>query len=171
MKQTLLSAVNSIQLKQEVVFSPKIKDILQDILEHSQKDRAFAAEMMVLPTASYIAEQTKTYDPQAIFLARLKLRTFVSDSLSNEMELVLQQSKLDKPDDLSAESASKRALKNTCLGFLMELQKEEIFEIALNQLRDSTNMTDEIASLSSLANFNWFSTGGCNLALLRKMEK
>ena len=154
MKQTLLSAVKSIQLKQEVVFSPKIKDILQDILEHSQKDRAFAAEMMVLPTASYIAEQTKTYDPQAIFLARLKLRTFVSDSLSNEMELVLQQSKLDKPDDLSAESASKRALKNTCLGFLMELQKEEIFEIALNQLRDSTNMTDEIASLSSLANFN-----------------
>ena len=33
MKQTLLSAVNSIQLKQEVVFSPKIKDILQDILD------------------------------------------------------------------------------------------------------------------------------------------
>ena len=36
----------------------------------------------------------------------------------------------------------------------MELQKEEIFEVALNQLRDSTNMTDEIAALSSLANFN-----------------
>ena len=154
MKRTILNAVNNIKLKQEIEFSPKIKDILQDVLEHSKKDRAFAAEMLILPTASYIAEQTETYDPQAIFLARLKLRSFVSDSLSNEMEFVLQHSTLDNPDDLSAESAGKRALNNTCLSFLMELQKEEVFDTALNQLRESTNMTDEIAALSSLTNFD-----------------
>jgi len=46
----------------------------------------------------------------------------------------------------------KRSLKNTSLGYLMELEDDDVAELCLRQYRTGGNMTDVIAALVDLAN-------------------
>ena len=110
------------------------------------------SQISVIPVFSN-AEQTETFDANSIFLARTRLRKFVGSALQGEMTNILLETNGNDPHDLGSESARRRALKNTCLGFLLELENEETFEICLEQLRKGGNMTDEIAALSGLTNF------------------
>jgi len=109
---------------------------------------------MVLPSASYLAEQTDTFDAESIFQARMRLRFFIATVLKSELESVLLSKNSVDTHDMGPVSAGKRALNNTCLGYLLELKNQEIFELCLQQLNDSRNMTDEIAALSGLSNFD-----------------
>jgi aminopeptidase N len=56
------------------------------------------------------------------------------------------------PYSPDARSAGKRTLRNTCLGYLMELDEPTTRELALHQFDTADNMTDAIAALSALAN-------------------
>jgi aminopeptidase N len=49
----------------------------------------------------------------------------------------------------------KRSLKNTCLGFLTELEDDDVRQLCLNQYRTAGNMTDALAALVDLASSEW----------------
>ncbi len=51
-----------------------------------------------------------------------------------------------------AASAGRRALRNTCLGYLAELHDPSIYALCLKQFNEADNMTDTMAALSILAN-------------------
>jgi aminopeptidase N len=56
------------------------------------------------------------------------------------------------PYSPDAAAAGRRALRNLCLGYLMELDNEESRALAMQQFDSAGNMTDAMAALSVLAN-------------------
>lgn len=56
------------------------------------------------------------------------------------------------PYSPDARSAGRRTLRNTCLGYLMELDDSALRALALQQFERADNMSDAIAALSALAN-------------------
>ena len=107
----------------------------------------------MLPSAGYIAEQMEHFDARSIFISRMQLRNHIATEMKDRLIKIFLDLTNDS-SDANAEFAGRRALKNCCLGYLLELQDSETFDLCLDQLRNSNNMTDEIAALSGLANFD-----------------
>jgi len=115
-------------------------------------DPAFAAEAIVLPSESYIAEQMAVVDPDAIHAVREELRGRLAAALREELLAVYRAHRVPGPYSPDAVSAGKRALKNTALGLLMELDDARMRALCLKQFEAADNMTDALAALSMLAN-------------------
>ena len=56
-----------------------------------------------------------------------------------------------------AKSAARRMIKNTALGYLAKLGEPDIRAALLRRFREASNMTDQMAAMSSLADVE----GGC----------
>jgi aminopeptidase N len=120
-------------------------------LDQAEGDPAFAAEMLSLPGESYLAEQMNVIDPDAVHAARVGMRQLLAlqlrDRLLRTYDALRAQGYSRDP-----EAAGRRALRNVCLGYLMESQDEPAVQRCLEQYRGADNMTDMIAALSALAN-------------------
>jgi aminopeptidase N len=131
----------------------------------AKKDTAFAAEVLTLPSASYIAEQMPIVDPEAILIARSGLRMHLAKNLEAEFSEAYIYFQEDKDYSPDATSAGIRSIKNIALSYLMELGEQKIRTVSLDQVKNANNMTDGMAALVTLANcdcperleaLNWF---------------
>ena len=127
-------------------------DAMARILERANEDPAFAAEALALPSESYVAEQMDEVDPDAIQAARISLRRDIARRLRSEMLAAYRSFTVPGPYSPDARSAGRRALRNACLGYLMELEDAHLRTLCVAQFEHSDNMTDTMAALSTLAN-------------------
>jgi aminopeptidase N len=118
----------------------------------SSKDPAFAAEMLALPSENYIAEQVQVVDPDAIHAVRDELRRRLAAALREELHEVYRAHRGAGPYSPDAVSAGRRALKNSALGLLMELDDAGMRALCMKQFEAADNMTDALAALCLLAN-------------------
>jgi aminopeptidase N len=91
-------------------------------------------------------------DPDAIHSARRSLRRHIAAALQTELLASYRSAAMAQPYSPDARSAGRRALRNLCLGYLMELDDAEIHTLCVNQFDQADNMTDTMAALSALAN-------------------
>jgi len=122
------------------------------VLSDAPSDPAFAAEALTLPSESYIAEQVQVVDPDAIHSVRVALRRDIARCLRAQLlasYAALRVTGLYTPE---ANAAARRALRNLCLGYLMELNDPDTRALAVEQFDSADNMTDAMAALSALAN-------------------
>jgi aminopeptidase N len=122
------------------------------VLGDGERDPAFAGEALALPSEAYLAEQLGKADPEVLHAVRLALRRRIAASLREALLRTYQEQVTAAPYSPDARSAGKRTLRNTCLGYLMELDEPTTRELALRQFDTADNMTDAIAALSALAN-------------------
>ena len=122
------------------------------VLEGSAADPAFAAEALALPSESFLAEQMHVVDPDALHAARNGLRRRIAQALRGRLLAVYEANATSGPYSPDAASAGRRALRNLCLGFLMELADDEARALCLAQYERADNMTESFAALSLLAN-------------------
>jgi len=122
------------------------------VLADSDADPAFAAEALSLPNAGYIAEQIDEVDPEGILAVRTALRRHLAAELEPELRAAYARFVVDGPYSPDPVSAGRRALRNLCLGYLMELHTQDVIELCAAQLRSANNMTEAMAALVSLAN-------------------
>jgi len=122
------------------------------VLEGSAADPAFAAEALALPSESFLAEQMHVVDPDALHAARNGLRRRIAQALRGRLLAVYEANATTGPYSPDAASAGRRALRNLCLGFLMELADDEARALCLAQYERADNMTESFAALSLLAN-------------------
>jgi aminopeptidase N len=122
------------------------------VLADGQEDPAFAAEALALPPESYLAEQMDVVDPEAIHAARTHLRRELARALRSELVAAYRSLAVPGPYSPDAAAAGKRALRNTCLGYLMELEEPAIHALCTLQFDTADNMTDRMAALAALAN-------------------
>jgi len=122
------------------------------VLADAARDPAFAAEALSLPSESYVGEQMGVVDPDAIHAVRVRVRQKLAESLRGE--LLATYRAMANPGRYSpdAATAGRRALRNLCLGYLMELDDDEIRAICMGQFEGADNMTDTMAALTALAN-------------------
>ena len=122
------------------------------VLADASNDPAFAAEALGLPSEGYIAEQMDQIDPDAIHSVRRSLRKHIAMVLKNELLSAYRTSTAPQPYSPDARSAGQRALRNLCLGYLMELDDADVRALCTAQFDTADNMTDSMAALSALAN-------------------
>jgi aminopeptidase N len=136
-------------------------DILVDAIRHlleryREKGAAFVTEALTLPGESTLAESLAEVDPDALRAARNGLRRTLAQKLETEFSALyaelaarLVASQTGQP---TAEAAGQRALKNLCLGYLLELETPEYHKLAWRQFETAGNMSDQFAALAALAN-------------------
>ncbi len=122
----------------------------REILKNA--DHAFVAEVLALPSETFLAEQMEIVDPDALHEARNRLRHALASNLKGEFLEIYRA--LANPGTYSpdAASAGKRALRNLALSYLMELETADVIALCHAQFAQANNMTEQFAALACLAN-------------------
>ena len=115
-------------------------------------DPAFAAEALSLPSETFLAEQMAVVDPDGLHAVRVRVRQHLSARLRDALLATWRAMAATGPFIPDAASAGRRALRNLCLGYLMELDDDEIRALCVGQFDGADNMTDAMAALTALAN-------------------
>lgn len=136
-----------------------IPDYIQGIVEAIKKtlgntslDKDIASLTLSLPGESYLMDQLDTIDIDAIHLVREKVKKHIALAVRNELLQTYQSLHGADKVGYDPESAGIRALKNTCLEYLMTTGEQHIKEICLKQFQEAKTMTDEMKALTCIVN-------------------
>ena len=127
-------------------------DAFGRVLADAGADPAFAAEALSLPSESYVGEQMAVVDPDAIHAVTLQVMRTLAAALRTRLLDTYRAMAVPGSYSPDAAPAGRRALRNLCLGYLMELDDPGIRAICLGQFQGADNMTDTMAALKLLAN-------------------
>jgi aminopeptidase N len=148
----LLQGITDYQIEGAVRFPDSLADAFGRLLADGLNDPAFAAEALALPGEVHIAEQLEVIDPAAVHHARLAMRRFLAERLKTALQKTYDDCAVVGSYSPDAKSAGRRALRNLCLAYLMELDDAGTRRLCVRQLEQAGNMTDASAALTALAN-------------------
>jgi aminopeptidase N len=144
--------VEDLQLHRPLYLPEPFIAAYRAILEDATLDKSLAAQAISLPSESYIAEFVSPIDPVAIHKVCRFIRETLAAALKDQLLQVYQDNMLRGEYSIDQAHVKQRALKNTCLGYLMETGDNAIYEMCYLQFSEGNNMTDVMAALVSLAN-------------------
>jgi aminopeptidase N len=150
--RTLLGLVSDVQEDRELFLNPHLADAMRELLADGDIDPAFAAEALTLPSEAYLAEQMDTVEVDTIHAVRLFVRRALAEQLRGSFLDTYRGSYDPGPYSLEPVAMGRRALKNLCLGYLMELDEPSLRDLCMAQFRHAGNMTDAVGALGILAN-------------------
>ena len=113
-------------------------------------DAALRAEVLTLPSESYLADQMAVVDVDGIHRAREQVRRRVGEALGSELAEVYAASQETGPYGFSPQGVARRSLKNLALGYLMAGPQPGALELCRVQFEAAHNMTDVMAALGRL---------------------
>ena len=149
----ILDATAAIAAGRQPTWPSSFIDAARRLLQtHGQRGAAFVAEALSLPGESTLAEALAVVDPVALRAARNGLRRHIAEQLEGELTGVYAALAPTQAYTPSSAEAGRRALRNVCLGYLLELDTAANRQIAYQQFKTADNMTDQFAALSALAN-------------------
>jgi aminopeptidase N len=152
--EILLRGISVWRARRPRAFPDSLVTAFGRVLADAPKDLAFASEALSLPSESYIAEQMEVVDPDAIHAVGVELRRHLARSLRKELLAAYSAQRVTGPYSPDVDSAARRALRNLCLSYLMELDDSQIRSLTMEQFEEADNMTDAMAALSTLANYD-----------------
>lgn len=117
---------------------------LLDLAVQGKEDKALIARALTLPEIQIIAQTRDEVDPDAIYKAREDIKNAFRERCHEKMMAVYKANIESGPYSISPEAMAKRSLKNTMLGYL------DNPEIAADQYKRASNMTDRVAALGVL---------------------
>lgn len=120
------------------------------LLRDHQSDPAFIAEALSTPTEAYLAEQLEEVDPEHLYQARAALRQETARALEKELLAICNKTEIAESYSPAHHQAGQRALKNTCLAYLMELETDTYADRCYSQMLEATNMTDQFTAYQLL---------------------
>ena len=114
-------------------------------------DAAFAAEALSLPGETFLADQMDVADVDAIHAVREATRMAIGRRLGPALLGAYQRLADAGEYRIDGASIGRRALRNTCLGYLVAAGDGDGVRLAKAQFDAGGNMTDELAALIVLA--------------------
>jgi len=130
---------------------PPFIDAFREVLLDREADPALVAEALSLPSEAYLAELLEPVDPAAIHAVRRFVRRTLAASLRDVFQETYEAMQDYGPYSIDPAAIGRRALKNTCLSYLAELDDADIHEQCYAQFQAADNMTDVLAALRALA--------------------
>ena len=143
----LLDAVAAHQQGKGFSLDAGLKDAIAAILADAKRDPAFAAEALVLPMESLLADDMEVVDPEAIHAVRQAARKALGSALKAEFQAVYDGFAGAAPEDVSGVAMGARALRNAALGYLTAAGESGL---AATQFAKAGNMTERLAALACL---------------------
>ncbi len=125
-------------------------DAFRRALTDADADQALLAEVLTLPSESYLGDQMDVVDVDGIHRARETLAGSIGALLRDELRAVYERNREPPEYDLSPASIGRRALRNCALGYLMHAPDADICALAQAQFDADHNMTDVITALRLL---------------------
>ncbi len=119
-------------------------------LADTRAEPALLAEILTLPSESYLADQMELVDVEGIHRARETLTAGIATELRGELLAVYARLRETGPYEPSPEAIGRRALKNLCLAYLAAAGDAEALGLCRAQFDARHNMTDQIAALRLL---------------------
>ena len=144
----LLPTVESGQLDKHAY--QNLLDAMRSLIASKPKDKAIFAEMLSLPSSSYIAELCSPIDPEQIQLARKLCVKQIADDLRTEFYELYISNNQRREFSLESSAMAERSLKNQALTYLIATEQQSYYVLATEQYRSANNMTDRIAAFAAL---------------------
>jgi aminopeptidase N len=133
---------------------PDLVEAMRQTLAGVDRDPAFAAEALVLPSELTLADEMKTVDPEAIHIARKTARAELATALHEPLDRAYRDLAEPGPYKTDGRSIGRRALRNVCLAYLAAGDATAGARLAKAQFDLGANMTDVLAALAVLVDID-----------------
>jgi aminopeptidase N len=134
----------------EVACAPLIA-ALRAVVGDDALDPALRAQLLMLPSEGFVAEQMPVVDPDALRHARNAVRRHLGRALAEELAAIdaaMHDAGPYSPDTLAA---GRRMLRNTAMSLRVDAGQAGADDAAAERYRHADNMTDRLAAVSALA--------------------
>lgn len=128
----------------------RVREALYKLLTEPQEDKAMLAEMLGLPTATYLAELSDVIEPQKISRVRQQCVQRLAKDLESQFHTVFAQQVDTEDFSLSAEAMAARSVKNRVLMYLVSTGQSAYYALASHQYHAADNMTDALSAFTAL---------------------
>ncbi|EFJ30604.1 hypothetical protein SELMODRAFT_409116 [Selaginella moellendorffii] len=135
------------------------RKLMLDLIPKAQRNeqlaahilQEFVAKALTLPGESELMDLMEVADPDAVHTVRkFVIRELASKLKQDFLKTVTENRSSDPHYTFDHKNKARRSLKNLALGYLCSLDEADTTELALNEYKSATNMTDQFAALSSL---------------------
>ncbi|MDH5570499.1 MAG: aminopeptidase N [Gammaproteobacteria bacterium] len=150
----MLDLVRCYESGETLVMDQALVHAFSKTLSNTKLDQALVAQALTLPSESYLADQCKIVNVDAIHAVRQFLRQQLALALQQKWLETYTRNNVTKKYSFNAADMAQRALKNLCLSYLMEIDTAEVHAICANQFTQADNMTDAMAALSILSHYD-----------------
>jgi aminopeptidase N len=123
-------------------------------LADAARDPAFAAEALVLPSESFLADQMAVVDVDAVHAARESARGEIGRALAGEFAAAYEALSDPGPYRIDGVSIGRRALRNAALAYIAAADPNTGAALAKVQFDAALNMTDVLAALTVLSDLD-----------------
>lgn len=124
------------------------------VLRNASKDPAFYSEVLTLPSLTSLVSDMPIMDFDDPFKAKEILKKAITDEYILQLIELYEQHETEGPYQADAYAVGRRSLKNTVLGYIAYAATPEGNAMMFEQFKTAENMTDEIAALSILAQWD-----------------
>ncbi len=144
------------QAGRALVLDPTLAPALRAVLDDADRDPAFAARAVTLPSRSLFAQGLATIDVEGVDAVSRFLRQQLGHELRDHWLAILEaagEAHLESPaaGAPTTEAMARRSLRNTALAYLVWSGLESAPAVATAQYRQARNMTDRMAALRALS--------------------
>ncbi|PXF62653.1 aminopeptidase N [Kangiella spongicola] len=136
-------------------FDDSVVSATKNLLDDASLDGQFKSLALTIPGVSTLLEQTNSINIDHLITARDFLKKQLAEKLELDWLLHYQTNRHLGDYEQDKESVSKRALCGTCLSYLMTLEKDSVYQLALKQLETANNMTDASIALQLIVHSNY----------------
>jgi aminopeptidase N len=136
------------------VIGQEIFDALWFIITSKNIANDLKALLLMLPNYSYLTTVITPIDVDGICFARERLNDLIAENLENEFFVTYKKLAVKKAYTTDYVSMARRSLRNLCLSYLVRLQRKNYTKLAVTQFNSADNMTDVLASLRAVNDFN-----------------
>ncbi len=127
-----------------------VLSILNSVLADSSLSDAIKAEMIALPAISEMMEQYDVIPLDDIHAAYDTLKAAIGRDCQSELMANYTRTNVQEEWAFDGSQAGRRALKTKCLSYLMELDEEDVTDMAQAQFEQASNYTDKVGALRTL---------------------
>ncbi len=149
----LLLLANSAEQGHALVLPSDVIEQFGQVLENAMASPALVAKMFMLPSENYLAAQLKPAKVEAIHAARSYVKKELALRLKAQFSNLYSALNSTEKYQFNASDMAKRSLKNMCLDYLMTTGDPMQTQRCLKQMKQSDNMTDTLAGLSALVEY------------------
>ena len=150
--RAIFARVDAIRAGAPAPEAPGFFDALRRLLKEAERDPAFVALALSLPTEIDLAREAgDNVDPDILFEARTGLRREIGLALAPEAMALYDSLAENGPYRPDAAGAGRRALRATLLDLIAASDATHGGALAMRQFSGAGNMTDRLSALAALA--------------------
>ncbi len=127
-----------------------LKEALRHALQPKTTEASLLAELLIFPNEKDLEEHFEKIDIRACVQASDALQHSIASHLETDLVQTYESCNKQVAYQYNAAEMARRRLQNICLQLLNTLDKDRYKQLALEQFKQSSNMTEQVGSINAL---------------------